>query len=433
MPNSEEEVYSTMFTSLKHPARRKILRMLSGKQKTFSQILEELGVSSSHLTYHLENLGELVSKMEDGAYRLSAFGEAAVCAMRGVEEVPVATPKHPLELPLKWKSFFGVLMIGLVILAGISYIQSRNLNHITSEYGKLVTDFNLVSKENERISDWLLPRSKVFSFLENVVQLNMTKYYARLEDNTLEYPHDFGGIPQETLSYTLISDGSEINVGFRFRNDTLNRYNLNVLEFAPLYAQPQPTNVLDMAADILQRYQDYSGASYLAAMRDMLSTVNEVEALEKIVGDMKLVIITEGNDVEIQWIHTTSGIDYQSKGVSLRFINGVLETLLDGYYLFNVGSTVVNISTDEAIDIAMDYAKDFSWEVEGVKVTQFTILEEPVTASLLPHHREKPLALIPYWYVTLYLDKVYPGDVNCIAVGLWADTGEVHDCDTISK
>ncbi|UCC58443.1 MAG: winged helix-turn-helix transcriptional regulator [Candidatus Bathyarchaeum sp.] len=433
MPNSEEETYSIMFTSLKHPARRKILRMLSGKPKTFSQILETLGVSSSHLTYHLENLGELVSKMEDGSYRLSTFGEAAVCAMRGVEDVPVATPKHPLALPLQWKSFFAVLMIGVVILAGLSYVQLRNLNHITTEYDKIVTDFNRISAENDRLKDLVLPTHKVFSFLENVVQLNMTKYHARLEDNSLRYPPDFGGIAEETLKYTLTSDQSEINVDFRFRNQTLSRYVLDVLEFAPLYAQPQPTNVLDMASDILQRYQDYSGASYLVVMRDMLSTVNEVEALEKTVGDMKLQILTEGNDFEIQWIHTTSGIDYQSKGVILSFDNGVFETLVDGYYLFNVGSTEISISDEKAINIAMDYAKDFSWEVEGEKVTQFTILEKPVTVSLLPHIREEPLALIPYYYVTLQLDKVYPGDINCIEVGLWADTGEVAHCNEASN
>ena len=81
MPNSEEETYSIMFSSLKHPARRKILRMLADKPKNFSRILEEMGISSSHLTYHLENLGELVTKMDDGKYRLSTFGKAAVMTM----------------------------------------------------------------------------------------------------------------------------------------------------------------------------------------------------------------------------------------------------------------------------------------------------------------------------------------------------------------
>ena len=66
MSGSEEEIYSIMFSSLKHPARRKILRMLAEESMTVSQLLEELGISSSHLTYHLENLGELVSKEENG-------------------------------------------------------------------------------------------------------------------------------------------------------------------------------------------------------------------------------------------------------------------------------------------------------------------------------------------------------------------------------
>ena len=31
----EDEIYSTMFSSLKHPVRRKILRMLGNKPMTF--------------------------------------------------------------------------------------------------------------------------------------------------------------------------------------------------------------------------------------------------------------------------------------------------------------------------------------------------------------------------------------------------------------
>ena len=77
MADTEEEIYSTMFTSLKHPARRKILRMLSGKPMTFMQLVETLGVSTPHLTYHLESLGELISKTEDGHYKLSISCPAA--------------------------------------------------------------------------------------------------------------------------------------------------------------------------------------------------------------------------------------------------------------------------------------------------------------------------------------------------------------------
>jgi DNA-binding transcriptional ArsR family regulator len=81
MADSEEEIYSIMFSSLKHPVRRKILRMLAYKPMTFMEVVEELGVSTSHLTYHLDSLGELVFKMESGQYKLSAFGLATVSAM----------------------------------------------------------------------------------------------------------------------------------------------------------------------------------------------------------------------------------------------------------------------------------------------------------------------------------------------------------------
>jgi len=38
--NMEEETYSLIFTSLKHPIRRRILRMLADKPLTYSEILE---------------------------------------------------------------------------------------------------------------------------------------------------------------------------------------------------------------------------------------------------------------------------------------------------------------------------------------------------------------------------------------------------------
>jgi hypothetical protein len=61
---------------------------------SFSEILEALGVSSSFLTYHIENLGELVSKTDSGKYRLSTFGEAAMATMTKVEDIPRNIPSQ---------------------------------------------------------------------------------------------------------------------------------------------------------------------------------------------------------------------------------------------------------------------------------------------------------------------------------------------------
>ena len=125
-------------------------------------------------------------------------------------------------------------------------------------------------------------------------------------------------------------------------------------------------------------------------------------------------------------MYTENGIDFQSKSLSFVFENRVLTELTDGWFLFTIGSTTVSTSRDEAIEIARNYLKTYSWTVDGTVVNDFIVQDEPVSCVLLPHVRgENSLALIPYWYVTLYLDKEYPDKVDRIAVGLWADTGKV--------
>jgi DNA-binding transcriptional ArsR family regulator/uncharacterized coiled-coil protein SlyX len=88
MSSSEEDSYSMIFSSLKHPIRRKILRILSSEAQTFSDLQKQFKIESSHLTYHIDGLGNLLYKTEDGKYALSSLGEAAVSMMRNVEEPP---------------------------------------------------------------------------------------------------------------------------------------------------------------------------------------------------------------------------------------------------------------------------------------------------------------------------------------------------------
>jgi hypothetical protein len=119
--------------------------------------------------------------------------------------------------------------------------------------------------------------------------------------------------------------------------------------------------------------------------------------------------------------------------LTLVFENRVLKELTDGYYLFTIGTTEINVATEEeAIAIARNAVKGFTWTADGVVVSNFNVLEEPVSAIFHPTLREDGLALVPYWEVTLYLDKVYPGGINSIDVGIWADTGEVRRVRTLS-
>jgi len=405
--------------------------MLAEKPKNFSRILDELGISSSHLTYHLENLGELVTKMDDGRYRLSTFGEAAVLTMKGVEEAPEIQPKHPLSLPIRWKTIFSVLMIAVVFLAGLSYVQYNSLNQISEAQKTLESDLAQLEAQNEILQSWSRNTDEAIAFLTDVIQLDITKYHAELVSNTLEFRPDLGGITEEILKYSLLSYESRLDVFLRFRNQTLSRYYIQVLEGVPYYSQPQPDNLLDITSQILNRYKTYTGASYLNEMESMLGNVDEIAGLEKIVGNMKLEATIEGNNKIIKCLYTVDGIDFPTKGVEFKFEGDFLKEITDGWLLYQIGSTELNVSEEEAIAIALEYAKTISLTSGTQEVKNLTILEDSVEARFWPHPREA-LELIPYWYVVVRLDRIYPENIDRIGIGIWGDTGEISSYQTIS-
>ena len=142
---ADEETYSVIFSSLKHPLRRKILRVLAAGPKTFTEVLQQLGVDSAHFSYHLESLGDLIRKDEEGKYRLSNLGRAASSLMARVEEPPkLVTPAivgSPRRLKILQFSFLILLILGAAFLVtGVLALPSTNYNQMYVQYS-VDTDF----------------------------------------------------------------------------------------------------------------------------------------------------------------------------------------------------------------------------------------------------------------------------------------------------
>lgn len=115
----EEETYSLIFSALRHPIRRKIMRVLAYEPRTFSEILEAVSIDSGHLNYHLENLGDLITHSPDGKYRLSGIGVAAVKLMSGVEESPPITvsPRGKGRSVLKVFTKISLMILIIALIA----------------------------------------------------------------------------------------------------------------------------------------------------------------------------------------------------------------------------------------------------------------------------------------------------------------------------
>jgi hypothetical protein len=122
MSDFEEDTYSVIFSSLKHPIRRRILRMLTKGSCSFSELQEELRIESSHLTYHLESLRHLIIKNDDGRYTLSSFGEAAVSMMHDVEEGPIKIPFH---VAFSYRALLSLVMLGVFLYFQLIAIDNQ--------------------------------------------------------------------------------------------------------------------------------------------------------------------------------------------------------------------------------------------------------------------------------------------------------------------
>ncbi len=434
MSGSEEETYSIMFSSLKHPARRKILRMLSDTTMTFSQMLEALAIPSSHLTYHLENLGELVVKGDDGKYKLSSFGKASVTMMKGAEEVPDIHANRFSALPIRWKTFFLVFTIATLLFASMSFVQFATFNQLSTNYSSLRQDYEKVRALNEQLLSWSGSGNQAMNILKNVVQIDVSKYQATLISHTAEARGDLGGVIEEVSKYSLVNNVSRIELTMRFRNNHLSLFKLDQLEglpnFPPSYTEPQSTDTMHAAGAILQRYKSASGDSYLDEMNTLLASLNGTTD-ELTMGNTKLKVSSFGDNAEITLQYTQNGEDYSGKRVHIVLQNHVVTELSDDWFLYSVADAQVDISKEQAIQIAKSAAISFTWNSNGTQISSFTVLDAPVSAEFYPHPKTENLTLFPYWYVTLHLDKTYPGGVNVIAVGVWGDTGEVANIEAL--
>jgi hypothetical protein len=263
-------------------------------------------------------------------------------------------------------------------------------------------------------------KAKALSFLSNVTMLDLSKYNVTPTTYRVTYPTQYGGVAQEEVAYILKTDTSELSATFFFRNGTFAFCLTSWRSGSPIYLQPQPTNLVDVAKGAIDRYQAFTGSSRCQPMRAMLDAVSKAENTVVTSGSMEL-------EVTINNPRTTSFV-WRYEGLATAWLeivlhDGTLYELNDQWNIFTVDDEM-EVSEAEAIDIAVNRAQNFSWTVNGVPVSNFTIIRENATTTLGLNSRE-PLKLNSFWRVDLPLDKVYPGGVFFISVGVWADTGAV--------
>jgi len=242
---------------------------------------------------------------------------------------------------------------------------------------------------------------KTLIFLKDVVKIDVTKYNATLVSNWVDYPPHWGGLAQEDVTYDL-DGGNESNlyVTCKLREGMLHSCSLEVPKGSPIYAEPQPTNLLDAAKGFLERYQAYSGASYIQEMRNMLDTVDLTEDATITSGNIKLTTSNQEiqNDptaeaiecTSFEWTYTVNGVDAPQNVVRVTFDQGVFSSFRDDWDLFKIGSTSA-ISQEEAINLAKNAAEDYTLQIylgdNTLTDVEFNLADELARAELFMYPR----------------------------------------------
>jgi DNA-binding transcriptional ArsR family regulator len=195
--NGERE-RAEIFDILSHPMRIRILKTLSRKPMSFSELKKETGIESSgHLDYHMNKLDGLIRSDENGRYVLSDQGRDALFTMEKVEEYSNDEQKSKRRLVLApRKVVLAMLCLSIIILAAGVYASNVNLsvNYVTAQdqcfYTLTRGDVNTPEGVIYGPNNFSVPPESVFNFTNVVVE-----YYAPLGESGLNWVKTVAPLP----------------------------------------------------------------------------------------------------------------------------------------------------------------------------------------------------------------------------------------------
>lgn len=171
---TEEDTYSTIFNALKHPIRRRILRIVDDKPSTYTEIQTHLNIDNGLLNYHLDNMRSLLTKDKNSNYSLSEFGRGATMLLEKVEHPVTKQENTFLGLtPLQLKSIMALLIIGIGVLTFLYTGLDNRYNVLETRYEVMETRYEALkstqAEEQKRLESNIVYETLKISLIEKQI------------------------------------------------------------------------------------------------------------------------------------------------------------------------------------------------------------------------------------------------------------------------
>jgi len=292
----------------------------------------------------------------------------------------------------------------------------------------------IVSSGMPSASEGSTEQNKALAFIENVLPIDSSQYNITFRppfSSNFSSPSGLKIIDSESSieTYSLEAKDSSLTFICSFYEKTLYQCQLGA-DKGSIITNQSYANITEAAKSFLEKYQAYSNLDS-TEMIAMLTNVDPTQNPTVVSGDLKLTAIHKdltgtafGDSINFRWVRITHGCEYLL--IDAQFKDGIFSGFIDHRPRYTVGDTTVNISKEQAITIAMEAIKNYSYRMsDDWVVTGFNITENKITANLIPTVKEGNV-LYPAWSVTLPLNGTWPGSVTELLVGIWAGSGEVN-------
>jgi len=305
------------------------------------------------------------------------------------------------------KSFMKLLVL-LAVSIIISFVLIGNMS--VCQCGEFSDSFKEVS----------------LRFLEEVVDIRLDAYdlteYRCVTPDSLAQEVLHPGHVGTRVDLTLSSGSDELQVNLWFMDGELYLFDL---DGTPKTNTLKTANLLDCATTILERYKVQFNATHCSQLAPMLAEIISLDREQTLENDEAQLEfqLTSKDRLRFKWTPKVDGIKVQTSFSISIDKNGVLTDLGDWLRIINIGTSEVNISEEQAVNIALDLAQKRADEV-GTEIDRYETLlmleNDPLTG------RGDCFTLYPAWTVMFYYDdNTRPANIYGCYVGIWADTGEV--------
>lgn len=273
--------------------------------------------------------------------------------------------------------------------------------------------------------------NKALSFLDEVIQLDMSKYKVTLYENSSNGNHLFYKLYPNTLS----PFGSETNAVFSFYNGTLGSCNLLPGTEGLMYKQSF-TDRFNVTLGIVQRFELWANDSWVKGMETLMVKVGSEKNMFQVSGNesLRITVLSDGFG-EYKFSNYLEGVEYTGVSVAMGNSSGRGIFFTDSRAFHTIGNTTINVSRDQAITIAEDYVKNYSYNHTFGNETSIIVSNLNVTgissADLAANPRYAAMGsimnstLFPYWDIRVNVSNMPASGLGGVGVVISANDGTV--------